>query len=98
MPSSAAPSTSVEDQLAMPVHLLGGIGFVAEIDGDLLAFFQAKQRSGKLPVVGGDREDAIWGEFEGLGGDGEGVVGWVFALRRGSILVSQRRLTQEVRR
>ena len=63
------------NELAVPVQLLGNVGVVANIDGDLLAFFQAKQRAGKLAVVGGDGDDALGRDFQGLGGDGESVVG-----------------------
>jgi hypothetical protein len=59
----------------MPVDLFGCVGVIAEIDGDLLALSKAKQRSGKLSVVGGDGNDFLGSKFEGPGGDVEGVVG-----------------------
>ena len=38
--------------LAVPMQLLGNIGIVENVDGDLLAFFESQQRPGKLAVVG----------------------------------------------
>ena len=76
VPSSAAPSTSVENELAVPVELLGRVGVVVDVDGDGLAFFEAQQRPGELAVVGGGGDDAVGREFDWAGGDAEGVVGW----------------------
>src|SRR5579859_1311580 len=41
------------NHLAMPMQLLRDIGFVVNIYGYLLSFFQAQQRPGKLSVVSG---------------------------------------------
>ena len=64
----------------MPVGLLGDVGFVVDVDGDALALFEANEWAGELAVVGGGGDDAVWGEFDGRGGDGEGVVGGRFGL------------------
>ena len=45
------------DELAVPMELLGSVGFVVNVDGDGLSFFEAKQRAGKLSVV--SREDTM---------------------------------------
>ena len=43
--------------LAMPMQLLGNIAVVVDVDGDLLAFFEAQQRPGKLAVVSSRGDD-----------------------------------------
>jgi len=64
----------------VPVELFRGVGFVVDVDGDALTLFEAKEWAGELTVVGGGGDDAVWGEFDGRGGDGEGVVGGRFGL------------------
>ncbi len=81
----------------MPMQLFRRIGLVENINRYSLAFFQAKKRSGELPVVVGDRDNAIWCQFDGRGGDREGVVGWTLARRSSFIIARQRRLTRQVR-
>ena len=54
------------DGLAVPVELFRRIGVVVDVDGDLLAFFETQERAGKLAIVGGDGEDAVGGDLEGL--------------------------------
>lgn len=70
------------NELTVPVQLLGRVGVVVDIDGDLLTFFQAEEGAGKLPVVGGDGDDAFGCEFQGPGGDGQRVVGGGVGLRQ----------------
>jgi hypothetical protein len=50
--------------MAMPVQLLGRIGVVVDIDNDPLTFLEAQQGAGKLPVIGGGRNDAIRRQFD----------------------------------
>ena len=63
------------DELAVPMELLGPVGFVVDVDGDALAFFEAQERPGKLAVVGGRGDDAVGREFDRSRGNGKGVVG-----------------------
>ena len=67
-------------ELSVPVELLGDVGLVVDVDGDALALLEAKEWAGELAVVGGGGDDAVWGEFDGRGGDGEGVVCGRFGL------------------
>jgi hypothetical protein len=53
------------NELAVPVHLLRGIGLITEVNRDSLAFLETKQWTRELPVVSGDREDAVGGQFDG---------------------------------
>ncbi len=64
------------NELAVPVELLGDVGVVVDVDGDGLALFEAEERAGELAVVSGGGDDAVGREFNGAGGDAEGVVGW----------------------
>ena len=41
------------NELPVPVQLFRPVGLVVNVDGHLLALFQAQQRAGKLAVVGG---------------------------------------------
>jgi hypothetical protein len=49
--------------LAMPVQLLRRIGVVVDINNDLLAFLEAQQGAGKLPVISGGGNDTIRCQF-----------------------------------
>ena len=59
----------------MPVKLLRRVGLILNFYRDGFAFLQAKQRARKLAIVGRNGDDAIGSEFDGLDGDGEGIVG-----------------------
>jgi hypothetical protein len=69
------------NSLTMPVKLLWDVGFVAYIDRDTLAFFEAEERTRKLAVVGSYRHDMLRSQFDWLGRDGQGVVGCRLGLR-----------------
>src|SRR5215472_13368568 len=45
--------------LPMPMKLFGSFGLVEDFDRDRLAFFKAQQRSRKLSVIGGHRNEAF---------------------------------------
>jgi hypothetical protein len=45
--------------LAVPVHLLGAVGLIVDVDGDGATFFEAQQRAGELAVVCGRGDDAL---------------------------------------
>ena len=66
---------SGRNKLPVPVQLFGSVSFVMNVYCDLLPFFEAEQRPGKLAVVGGDGKDAIGSHFQGLGGYGQCVIG-----------------------
>ena len=63
--------------LAVPVQLLGRIGVVEHIDRNLMAFFETKQRAGELPVVAGQRQDAVGSDFDCGSLDVQRVIGLV---------------------
>ena len=75
VPSSAAPSTSVETNWPCQCSCSGVSVSLRRSMVTCSPFFQAKQRAGKLAVVGGDGDDAFGRKLQGLGGNGEGVVG-----------------------
>jgi hypothetical protein len=56
------------------VQLLGRVRVVANVDGDGPSFAQPDQRTGKLPVVEGRGDDAIWREFHEARGDTDRIV------------------------
>src|SRR5580704_3781528 len=86
------------DELSMPVELLRRIRVVANVDRDPFSFLQAKQRTGKLSVVVGDRDDSIRRQFDGCGGDCEGVVGRSLILQSRVIAPNRCWLTQKARK
>src|SRR5215472_14824380 len=45
--------------LPMPMKLFGSFGLIEDFDRDRLAFFKAQQRSRKLSVIGGHRNEAF---------------------------------------
>ena len=47
------------NHLAVPVHQLGRVGVVVDIDDDALAFLEAQQRPRKLAVVERRRDDMV---------------------------------------
>lgn len=63
------------DHLAVPVEQFRSVGLVVDVDGDGLTLFEAQERAGELAVVGGEGEDAVGGDLDRRGCDGEGVVG-----------------------
>src|SRR5215475_8150379 len=44
---------------AMPVHKLRNIGVVSDVDGDLLSFFDAKQRTGRAAIIADSLNDLV---------------------------------------
>src|SRR5215475_9770248 len=44
---------------AVPVHKLRNIGVVSDVDGDLLSFFDAKQRTGRAAVIADRLNDLV---------------------------------------
>src|SRR6185312_14260008 len=67
--------------LAVPVQLFGSVGVVDYVNRDLLALLEAKQRAGKLVVIGGERDDLVGRDLNGNGADAEGVVGFCLSGR-----------------
>jgi hypothetical protein len=65
----------VGDALAVPMKLFGRVGFVEDVDGDGLAFFETQQRAGKDTIVGSRGNDALGRDFEGGVANVQGVVG-----------------------
>ncbi len=61
--------------LPVPVELLGSVGVVEHVDGNLPAFFEAQQRTRELPVVGHRRNDLLRSNFNWAGSDTESVIG-----------------------
>lgn len=61
----------------MPVQLFRSVGVVEDVDGGLLAFFEAQKRARKLAVVGDGGKDVLGRKFDGSNGDVESVVGWL---------------------
>src|SRR5882762_2641377 len=49
----------------MPVQLLGCIRVVMNIDRNLAALFETKQRAGKLAIVCSGRDDSLGRDFDG---------------------------------
>src|SRR5215469_16212673 len=45
--------------LPMPMKLFGSVGLIEDFDRDRLTFFKAQQRSRKLSVIGGHRNEAF---------------------------------------
>src|SRR6185437_15473654 len=63
------------NRLAMPMQLLGRVGFVDGVHHHLLSFFKAEQRAGKLIVVRGQRDDAAGRDLNGNSANSQRVVG-----------------------
>ena len=74
-------------KLTVPMQLLRPVRVVVDVYNNLLSFFEAKQRSGKLTVVCGRGDDAIGSEFDRFDGDGEFVVGGAIALGTATLRV-----------
>jgi hypothetical protein len=60
--------------LAVPVQLFGRIGVVMDIDNDLPAFLEAQKGPGKLPVIGGGRNDVVRRQFHEPVADSDRVI------------------------
>src|SRR6185312_15768245 len=67
--------------LAVPVQLFGSVSIVDNVNRDLLAFPEAKQRAGKLVVIGGERDDLVGRNLDGNSADTKGVVGFCLSGR-----------------
>src|SRR5579862_2612305 len=81
VPSSAAPSTSVETNWPCQWSC-SGVGVVVNFDRDRLAFLEPQERARELAVVGDGGNDAVFGDFDGAGLDAQGVVGRRLRARR----------------
>src|SRR5499427_6188906 len=62
------------DLLTMPVQLLRNIRVVDDLDRHRLAFLKSQQRSRKLSVVSGGRNDALWRDLHRSDFDANSVV------------------------
>ena len=49
-------------------------GVVGDLNRHRLAFFEAQQRAGDLPIVGDGLDGAVWRDFECVGSDVDAVV------------------------
>jgi hypothetical protein len=87
VPSSAAPSTSVETN--WPCQCT--VGLVVNVYDHLLALFEAEERTGKLPVVGRHRDDPVRGKLDGFHRDRKFVIRLAGA-RGGDLFWIHRRL------
>ena len=57
------------DHLPVPVHQLRRIGFVMNIDNDLLPFLEPQQRPRKLAVIESGRDDMVGRQLDEPGSD-----------------------------
>src|SRR5215469_9398105 len=78
--------------LPMPMKLFGSFGLIEDFDRDRLAFFKAQQRSRKLSVIGGHRNEAFGRYLDDRVLDVKGVI------RRSSIALGTESTPHERRR
>src|SRR5713101_2492144 len=69
------------DFLSMPVKLFRRVCIVINVDGDLAAVFEAKQRPWKLPVVGNSGDNPLGSDLDGRSLDTQRVVHTCLVLR-----------------
>src|SRR5271165_2716561 len=78
------------DELSVPMELLRRVRLVVDLNRYSLPFLEAQQRSRKLSVVSGDRDDPVWREFDGRSSNRQSVVNRAAAdLSSRSILLSR---------
>lgn len=65
----------------MPMNELRSVGVVVNIDGDTLAFLETQQRTWKLPVVEGSRDNVLGRQLDEPRCNTQCVVGRNMGLR-----------------